>query len=155
MYICTYIDNKKLSPTFLWVSKFDVKLGVGVHHFQNYPMYVSFQIFGSKSRLFFFSFLMKFSHFFQNLKNVIYHLKLKCKVHFWNQIFENSRECCNFENNVTPPPTWHQILKPIRMSLTIFISCISRYIPYLYTHKVWRKLKDTFDYRPIPSHPIK
>ena len=32
-YIPTYIDNKKLSPTFLWVSKFDVKLGVGEHNF--------------------------------------------------------------------------------------------------------------------------
>ena len=40
MYIPTYIDNKKLSPTFLWVSKFDVKLGVGEQNFQNYPMYV-------------------------------------------------------------------------------------------------------------------
>ena len=27
-YIPTYTRNKKLSPTFLWVSKFDVKLGV-------------------------------------------------------------------------------------------------------------------------------
>ena len=33
--------------------------------------------------------------------------------------------------------------------MTIFISCISRYIPYLYTYKVWRFLKDTFDFRPI------
>ena len=33
-YIPTYIDNKKLSPTFLWVSKFDVKLGVGVKSFK-------------------------------------------------------------------------------------------------------------------------
>ena len=40
MYACIY--SQKLSPTFLWVSKFDVKLGVGEHNFQNYPMYVSF-----------------------------------------------------------------------------------------------------------------
>ena len=56
------------------------------------------------------------------------------------------------------PPTWHQIFKPIRMLVTIFISCISRYIPYLYTYKVWRILKDTFDVPSIhpsvhPSHP--
>ena len=74
-------------------------------------------------------------------------------VNFWNQIFENSREYGNFETGVTPPPTWHQILKPIRMLVTIFITCISRYIPYLYTHKVWGKLKDTFDYCPIRPHP--
>ena len=29
VYIYTCIRKKKLSPTFLWVSKFDVKLGVG------------------------------------------------------------------------------------------------------------------------------
>ena len=33
-YIPTYIDNKKLYPTFLCVSKFDVKLGVGVKFFK-------------------------------------------------------------------------------------------------------------------------
>ena len=41
-YIPTYTYNKKLPPTFLWVLKFDFKLGVGEHHFQNYTMYVSF-----------------------------------------------------------------------------------------------------------------
>ena len=30
----TYIDNKKLSTTFLWVSKYDVKLGMGVKIFK-------------------------------------------------------------------------------------------------------------------------
>ena len=33
-YIPTYIDNKKLYPTFLCVSKFDVKLGVAVKNFK-------------------------------------------------------------------------------------------------------------------------
>ena len=33
-YIPTYTCNKKLPPTFLWVSKFDVKLGVGVKNFK-------------------------------------------------------------------------------------------------------------------------
>ena len=41
--LCGYIDDVyiylytelKLSPTFLWVSKFDVKLGFGEHNFQN------------------------------------------------------------------------------------------------------------------------
>jgi len=28
VYIYSYICNKKLSPKFLWVSKFNVKLGV-------------------------------------------------------------------------------------------------------------------------------
>ena len=27
--ICTFIYNQKLSPTFIWISKFDVKLGSG------------------------------------------------------------------------------------------------------------------------------
>ena len=51
--IPTYTCNKKLSPAFLWISNFDVKLGVVEYHFQNYPMYVSFQIFGYKNRLLF------------------------------------------------------------------------------------------------------
>ena len=42
-----------MPPTFLWVLKFDVKLGFGEHNFRNYTRYVSFQIFGSKSCLFF------------------------------------------------------------------------------------------------------
>ena len=48
VYIYLY-TKQKLSPTFLWVSKFDVKLGVGEYNFRNYPTYVSFQIFRSKS----------------------------------------------------------------------------------------------------------
>ena len=52
MYIPSYTCDKKLSPTFLWDSKFDVKWGVGEHNFQNYNMYVSFQIFGPKLVIF-------------------------------------------------------------------------------------------------------
>ena len=33
-YIPTYIDNKKLYPTFLYISKFDVKLGVAIKNFK-------------------------------------------------------------------------------------------------------------------------
>ena len=43
----------------------------------------------------------------------------KKKDDFWNQIFKNSREYGNFEIGVTPPPTWHQIFKPIRMLAVI------------------------------------
>ena len=44
MYIPTYIYTQKLSPTFLWVSKFDVKLGSVVMIFKiNYPLYVCFK----------------------------------------------------------------------------------------------------------------
>ena len=53
-----------------------------------------------------------------------------------------------------PPPTWHQIFKPIRILVTILISYISRYIHNLYTHKVWRNLKDTFDIPSNPSNPF-
>ena len=34
VYIYLYIYTKKLSPIFLWVSKFDVDLGIGEHIFQ-------------------------------------------------------------------------------------------------------------------------
>ena len=54
--ICTYIDNRKFSPSFLWVSKVNVKLGMGEQNFRDYPMNVSFLIFGSKSCLFLFVF---------------------------------------------------------------------------------------------------
>ena len=36
MYICTDISTQKLSPRFLWVSKFDVKFGSGGHEFRKY-----------------------------------------------------------------------------------------------------------------------
>ena len=44
----------------------------------------------------------------------------KEKRQLLNLIFENSREYGNFENGVTQTPTWHQILKPIRMLAAIF-----------------------------------
>ena len=52
-HVYIYVYNQKLLPTILWVSKFDVKSGMGEHHFRNYPMNVSFQIFGSKLVKFF------------------------------------------------------------------------------------------------------
>ena len=36
-YIPTYTCNKKMSPTILWVLKFDVKLGVGDQNFKIVP----------------------------------------------------------------------------------------------------------------------
>ena len=77
-----YLYSQKLSPTFLWVPKFDVKLWVGEHNFRNYPTYVSFQIFGSKSRLFSFYFYLSSAKKKLNLKNVIYNAKLNFKVRF-------------------------------------------------------------------------
>ena len=58
--LCTQIDKvyiylytkKKLSPTFLWVSKFDVKLGVEVKIFK-FEWVCDFSIFGSKLVIFF------------------------------------------------------------------------------------------------------
>ena len=44
----------------------------------------------------------------------------KEKRQLLNLILENSREYGNFENDVTQTPTWHQILKPIRMLAAIF-----------------------------------
>ena len=43
-----YICNQKFSPTFLWVSKFDVKLRVAIK-FSNLKKVGGFSIFGAKS----------------------------------------------------------------------------------------------------------
>ena len=79
--------------------------------------------------------------------------------YFWHD-FKKSMYLWLFWKFLPPPPTWHQIFKPIRMLVTIFISYISRYIHNLYTYKVWRKLKVTFGDRqpvqpvqPVPSVP--
>ena len=101
MYICTYINNKKLSPRFSWVSKFDVKLGVGEYHFRNYPMYVSFQIFGSKSCLFSFHFLLS-SAFFLKISKTLFAIQ-NCVLKF------------AFETHV------HSVLLEIILALTNFI----------------------------------
>ena len=50
MYISTYIGIKKMSPTFLWVSKFDVNLGVK-SKFSKSLCVGDFSIFGSKNSL--------------------------------------------------------------------------------------------------------
>ena len=92
--------------------------------------------------------LLIFSKKLMNFQNITRYAKKK--ENFWNQIFKNSRTYGNFDNCVPPPPTSHQILEPIRILVTIFITCINSYIPYLYTYKVWRKFKDTFD---TLSHP--
>ena len=63
----------KLSPTFLWVSKFDVKLKVGEHNFQKYPIYVSFFILWFQKS----TDISCISHFFENLKNVFSNAYLK------------------------------------------------------------------------------
>ena len=36
IYISTYVSTQKLSPRFLWVSKFDVKFESGGHEFRKY-----------------------------------------------------------------------------------------------------------------------
>ena len=65
-----YIYSRKFSPTFLWVSKFDVKLRVGEHQFENYPTCVSLEIFISKHVLLFLvlnrirPFFLKISEYF-------------------------------------------------------------------------------------------
>ena len=52
VYRCKYLliyEIKKCSKISLWLSKFDVKFGGEGIQFLNYPIYVSFPIFGSKS----------------------------------------------------------------------------------------------------------
>ena len=63
---------------------------------------------------------------------------------------KKSRTCCNFEILFPHPQLDIKFWNPQECWWQFFIIYISRYIPYLYTHKVWRTLKDTFD---IPSHP--
>ena len=60
-----------MPSTFLWVFKFDVKLGFGEHNFRNYHIHVTFQIFGSKHVIFFLAYLgvfWKFIIFFEKCK---------------------------------------------------------------------------------------
>ena len=50
-----------------------------------------------------------------------------------------------------PPPTWHQIFKPIRMLVTIFISYISRYIHNLYIYlQSMKKIEAHFSWPSVP-----
>ena len=51
MYMYTYINSQKLSPTFLWVSKFDVKLGSGGKIFK-ITIFTGFFLNHAKSRVF-------------------------------------------------------------------------------------------------------
>ena len=45
----------------------------------------------------------KFSKKLMNFQNTTSYAEKK--DNFWNQMFENSRTYCNFENDVPPPPT--------------------------------------------------
>ena len=67
---------------------------------------------------------------------------LNCKYRFWNF----RKKMMNFKNTAIYAISFWQF----------WITSLSGYIHFLYTHKVWRKLKDTFDTpsHPIPSHPI-
>ena len=64
MYV-TYTFSQRLSPTPLWIQKFDFKLGCLGHEFQNYPIIATFLKFDVKSMLFFFnlSIIFDFSEF--------------------------------------------------------------------------------------------
>ena len=76
VYICTFIDVTNILMCF----KFLCQFGVGEQHFWNYPMYVSFQICGSKIVIFDFDDRMvywKIIRFFENLKNLFCLSKLK------------------------------------------------------------------------------
>ena len=77
---------------------------------------------------------------------------LQKKRQLLNLIFKKSREYGNFENRVTPPPTWHQILKPIRMLAAIFYYIYK----YVYTLSIYpqsmKNIKGHFWYS-VPSHP--
>ena len=67
-----------MPPTLLWVLKFDVKLGMREHYFQNYHIHVTFQIFGYKSWCFFDGNHWQnetSERFFEKLKNLICNAK--------------------------------------------------------------------------------
>ena len=60
---------------------------------------------------------------------------------------------CRFWKFLSRPPTWHQILKPIRMLVTSFDYIYKRlHIWSIYTQSI-KKIEGHFWY-PIPSHPI-
>ena len=75
----TLIMNKNCHQ----VSGFKIwcQIGVGETSFSKLPNASEFQNIGSKRCLFFFLFLIQFSHFFESLKNVFCRLKLSLK--FW------------------------------------------------------------------------
>ena len=123
-----------LSPTLNLTSNFETHRNVGDYFYFVYIYIYVFSIFPQSMK--------KFNGHFSGPSMKLTFRPKKRKVTFllW------------FWKIWPPPPTWHQILKPIRMSLIIFILCISRYILYLYSHKAWRKLKNTFDYRHFRPH---
>ena len=86
-----------MSPTFLWVSKFDVNLGVGEHHFQNYHIHVSFQIWGSKVVFFLFYFYLN-SLFFLKISKTFYPFKIKIAAN----ILMGFKIWCQVGGRVTP-----------------------------------------------------
>ena len=59
----------------------------------------------------------------------------KEKRQLLNLILENSRECGNLENGVTQTPTWHQILKPIRMLAAAIFYYMYKYAYTLFIYQ--------------------
>ena len=115
---------------------------------------------------------MKTADFGSKLPNEIRYFFPQLSIKFWKVkkyllslgILKHLTFSMIFQKHISPYtfwesnpnfPTWHQILAPIRMLETIFFYYMYKYIyiPYLYTHKVKRKLKDISILRPI--HPIK
>ena len=67
-FVHTYIDNKTLPPTFLWVSKFDVKLGLWETIFSKLLYVREFSNILFQTCHFFFLFLVELSHFLKTSK---------------------------------------------------------------------------------------
>ena len=45
-----------------------------------------------------------------------------CTCEFLDQKIEKSPTCGDFENFDPPPPSWHQILEPIKILAAIFVN---------------------------------
>ena len=86
MYMYTYIYSQKLSPTFLWVSKFDVKLGSGGKIFK-ITIFTWFFKNHAKSKVFqkhkrqqpFFELFVRFEQNFDIFRNFVYR-DFFCKI---------------------------------------------------------------------------
>ena len=82
-------------------------------------------------------------------------LRFWLQITTWNPIllawfFKITFSYKSFENKIPTPQLDIKFSNPYECWWQIFITYITRYIPLLYTHKVWRKLKDPFG---TPSHP--
>ena len=87
-------------------------------------------------------------------KNGWIQIKIKRKKTTFGTKYLKTHVHMVFLKTVFPHPQLDiKFLIPIRVLVLFFIFVLSKYISYLYTHKIWRTLKDTFVHRPVRPVP--